>query len=896
MNAFINSATRGLKSNQGFGIGVGLFFLLLVILVIILILIRLARTTVATVIETRGRNQAVTNIQKNVDEVNEKIPKAADTLGIIQEDVKTTLYNANCAMLPIDGACLQGFVLKDGCCTLEEISSASKKDNYDTEIRRLILMLSTSVIIDQTLTNVIPSLINRGKYINKLTSVLKIVDGKVTSKVGSKLLAKTVAKLAAKLAQKLILRAAIMTLKIMTKLGSGPVGWALLVFDIFSVITDMGDAGNYDSFIANDNLKKMKNMIVYKTWEARRKEGADLPMLFPTSLIFPNETEEATQLQSENFLIDAITLMTNDDKYSELMEDYLILLLTGGTDGNDDIESDNVLDTVLDLVREKEGKKHDKYLYEQLTRIIKNNPTSNSVFDENDIMLVPDMTSLNEIGISITAAAAEKWNKSNEDDWFKYNDPFYPKPEPSGFIQPMYASHSKQYMTVNINNPGNADNPNIIFKDVPKPVTFLYPMGALFAMCLKPRTSAKYKASIDPREHGVTFNNETGQCNYTTDYCNRYGLDKKGNECKLSAGQEVLEFILGTSITRDTKREWQTRVDGLNSNDSATIAKTTALIIVDPTGIFTANANLLDDNFQKNKDRHGTAGAVGLAALDPSGRGQAFVESMGDKLRGREKFCETDDTCKKLQVKHRGGNIMDWSVRNKDGEIYSKGQGFQNQVKHHETHDFYMPTDGFFKVSCKPGESKNFYYEDVNSPFRVSCFAGIIDTSDRDAALVFAENTGKAIGGFAEDNANKAAQEAEDLANAIAKTAAAKAIAEKAKKAAQDAKDIANAIAKTDAGKAIADNANKAAQAAEDLANNAAQDAEYLANEFVNIANGFGNPFTDGTEPMDLFTSPVRQISGGAEDLWNIYNNNTGDIIWSGTKDAANEFAKLFGI
>lgn len=57
-------------------------------------------------------------------------------------------------------------------------------------------------------------------------------------------------------------------------------------------------------------------------------------------------------------------------------------------------------------------------------------------------------------------------------------------------------------------------------------------------------------------EHGVTFNSDTGLCQFTQPYCHRYGLDYKFNtehkayDCNLSGHQRVAESIFGTSITR----------------------------------------------------------------------------------------------------------------------------------------------------------------------------------------------------------------------------------------------------------------------------------------------------------------------------------------------------------
>ena len=68
----------------------------------------------------------------------------------------------------------------------------------------------------------------------------------------------------------------------------------------------------------------------------------------------------------------------------------------------------------------------------------------------------------------------------------------------------------------------------------------------------------KFRARVDPKDYGVTFNPDTGVCNFTRQYCNRFGLEhrKSGdhnpriNDCYMVAGSGLAELLLGTTITR----------------------------------------------------------------------------------------------------------------------------------------------------------------------------------------------------------------------------------------------------------------------------------------------------------------------------------------------------------
>lgn len=707
--------------------------------------------------ESKTRSDVLVDLNSNLTNATSQLERSAERAGIDPEDMKNALSDNDCALLPVDGKCMNEFVLKDGCCELYDDLAEVSKDAYNAAVSKLLKQIGTSIIADQLLTQVIPRMIKRGDYIAKLSKLLPR-----NTKATSKITARVVARIAARLAKKMAIRMAVLTLKLLSKLSAGPVGWALLIFDIFTVILDIGDTGNYDSFISNENLIKMRNQIVYKVWEARRKDGADLPILFPFNQLFPTESEEAERLMSENFMTLAIGVLAESSEHLDLLTDLLIMGLGEETNqetdekgvGDDEIEE--MMSKVVKLTRAKHGAELDNKLYNELIRIIKNRTPeekSKSIYNEKDVMLVPSMSSETEIGITVTESGSKKWNTQKESLWFEYNDPFFPKPEPENYEPPFYASFSDTYYTLNVKNPGTLSNPNIIKKSVSKPVTFLYPFGKLFTMCEKSRTSAKYKKPINPRDYGVYLDNKTGICNYTKDYCNRYGLDHKSfttssgdtyHDCKLSKGQEALEFIFGTTVTRGSKREWQDRVDAYNSGDPDKIALTTALMIVDPTGVGSVLREQNADNYKKNKEKYGTATAVAIAAAPQSGLIQPFIENMQEKVEGREKFCEAGDECKRFHAKHRGGNFMTWSVRNKDGDVYSKGQSYQKEVKHNEDHVFFLPKDGYFKVSCNPGQKRNFTYDEVSDPFRVSCWAGQIDTSDRSSSEVLFAKVGGA--------------------------------------------------------------------------------------------------------------------------------------------------------
>jgi len=68
------------------------------------------------------------------------------------------------------------------------------------------------------------------------------------------------------------------------------------------------------------------------------------------------------------------------------------------------------------------------------------------------------------------------------------------------------------------------------------------------------------KQMCDDMGHGVTFNPQVGNCNFTKEYCKRFGLthffDSKAGvtSCYTSGFQRVSETIFGSTITRSVKR------------------------------------------------------------------------------------------------------------------------------------------------------------------------------------------------------------------------------------------------------------------------------------------------------------------------------------------------------
>lgn len=703
---------RGSSRSSGAGILLlmMMMMMLLVVIVAVFFLILYRRRQ-----KQRGTRRRMTKeerekvLESEVKKHEDSIYDNAGDVGIDKDDVDNILLDDNknlCLTYPVEnGKCNPAFYeLRDGCCKLRSTAESDAANARTGLMKDMGLKMGTMILTDVLITSLLPKM---GAKLAK----------------SSKAIATAVRKVASLTAGKMTLMATKFTAKLLTKLGSGPVGWALLVFDIISVTFDLADLKNYDSFIENKGLMESRDVLIYKFQEALKTSGTDYPMLFPYSSLFPTESETASTETMGHMMA------TYSDELMKIEggSDYLINLMTQAlSTGEDDTpitetpESEGkgvkIIDTWLKNVRKKHGQELDKYLFDILQDEIPEDR-------KNDIELVTSMSSENTVGINVTEQAAKRWNDQNKTDWFKYLDPFYPVAAPEkDWIPPYAAVYTDEYMKLSETNPGTANNPNLVKVKLPKKVTLCFPFGPLVSNCEKPRTSAKHKEPVDPTQFGVKYNYTTGVCEYTRDYCDRYVIDYKNKtwrdgtpyaDCELTKGQEWAEVFLGTNVVRNAKRYYE-----------------------DPS----AAIDDLDQLYKDRKAEYGTAGALALSLIDPLGiteNTQGMIAGFQEQLAGKDKFCKPGDTCKLFTARHDGGNFMTWSARDVDGEIYPNPMLFQGQVKVGEDHQFYVPEGGIFRVKCDPGEGMNFSYDEIPADGRkdFTCWLGKVNKKADDAVL-----------------------------------------------------------------------------------------------------------------------------------------------------------------
>ena len=693
----------------------GIMLLLMMTVAFFLLLVYLKRKK-----REKTRAERIKELEDAMNKKRQNIRDAASSAGLTDEDTDDILdsLKTTCLTFPIDGVCdPKYYTLKDGCCALKPGIKPSAESEQIKMLKKMGLEISALMFMDIIITSVIPKLAARVK--NLLQPILKQVIKKTISAMLTRFAIKT----------------AMMIAKVLAKLSTGPVGWALLIFDIINAVTDTADLRNYDSFIANDSLMSMRDVIVYKYNEMLKSIGEDYPMLFPFGELFPEESQFVITEVFNYMLLNYKNELTQAG-YDKLLEKKIIAEVDSEKESPSDDEYREVFDKWTELVRTKDAKQIDKRMFELLQQELPKDR-------KNDIFLVPSMSTAKSdgIGISISKEAAERWNKEKEKEWFTYLDPFFPPniPKPDWSPSAM-AVYTNKYLTLNKLNPGNQHEPRIMEETLSQKVTLAYPFAPLLVMCEKPRTSMKYKEPVDPRKYGVKFNGENGVCEYTKAYCDRYVIDyntktwKDGTpykDCKLSKGQYWAEMFLGTNTVRNAKRYWQ-----------------------DPSNI----GEDMDTVYKSRKDKYGTTAAVTMSIVDPLGIWQGFAENIHEKLQGKDKYCITGDKCKYFKAKHNGGNVMTWSARDKDNQVYPNGMvGFQGQVKHGEDHDFFVPEGGKFRVKCDPGYGKYFSYDELpdNGTREFTCWGGFVDEKAETAIPRAVKEGFKEAGNFLKENVNE---------------------------------------------------------------------------------------------------------------------------------------------
>jgi hypothetical protein len=525
---------KGLKIMLVFG----MFFMLLLIMLLFWVLYRRRRAENAE--QSAASQQKRTRVtETSIGQVKDHVRKVAEDAGLdpdeMEDELDTQVANEvekRCMVSPLrNGQCSPNYTLENGCCYPDASAPPNPNIARIDMVKNVAIGIGGGIVLDVILTAAIKKgvLAAKGTRVAASAGRVAATASKAARIAASAVKASVAAGKAAAMASKAALAAA-----------GGPIGLAVLVvsiiFDVVSIILDELDQGGYESYTANSLLNRMKNIIDYETAKALEIEGIEYPLLFPLAVAYPEEFQAAlefTEAQiSEKHLM---AELEKDDQLLTLVANYA----AAAVDNAEAPIPEDFVNFMAGLSK-KFHLERDRLIFQKLQELLGNKAYMIEIYE--------DMSTPNRISVTLSQRGVQEWNDAAKGTWFANNDLFkQPDPPPAG-EDPMSALFTDTYY---VYESGPSDNPVMVPKKLSTKVALAGFYGPLVSYCEKSRKLKSTSATINPRDLGVKYNYETGMCDFTREYCSRYGMEFKGSDCKLRPGQGVAELIFGKTVTRE---------------------------------------------------------------------------------------------------------------------------------------------------------------------------------------------------------------------------------------------------------------------------------------------------------------------------------------------------------
>ena len=437
---------------------------------------------------------------------------------------------------------------------------------------------------------------------------------------------------------------------------------AVVAFEIVSAALDISDIQGYSTYTANTDVRNIRNQAETAMEQAMYdSDGVSWPQLFPILTAFPDldeptegfgstESTESTESTTDEFtvskenggyasvLLEAFTADAMLKMAMESPDSFVEMLVYAFTsDSDEDVEISEATTTMFAEILQAEM----DYNHIKRDKIIYNLCVSRGYGGQ--VEFIESMSSETVIGVTLNEEGAKLYNERMVDEHLKYSNPaveINPDDIPDEYV-PLVAAYTDTYRKIDKLNPGNSQTPNVIEKKLDRKMALMMPWAAIMYNCLgdKRGTSASY-FTINPADHGTTFNYDKGYCNYTEAYCKgQMKLDYKNGDCHLSESQRVAEIILGETVTRAIKGSWDDRKDDFNSGDPSRVVAATFSTLFDPTGLWTAAATDIINLIKASKGRG--AGVIPIKCKDDEvKKGQLCYPKCRDGYRSSALECE----------------------------------------------------------------------------------------------------------------------------------------------------------------------------------------------------------------------------------------------------------------
>ena len=470
-----------------------------------------------------------------------------------------------CKHPAVNDICNKGLVKNDkGCC---ELKSTDEKP------------LDQVLAVGLPITRDIVLSLAADMFLKVLQKRSKKLGARLTAKLATKGIAKTMGRMAVKMGLKMAAFGA----KAVAKLCS-VVGAVTLIFDVMSLLLDSFDVGGYNNFTSNEINEN-----------AMRIGGVQMESLFPNQA-YPRtfDLQMAYTREFETVVNNALFAQFGQETCDVFGERHGDAIAEAFLEFGDDIP-DRVFDEFGNIFMEVMNKN-----YQQRDNVIYSALVKEGHGDE--IERCPWMSGPDRYGVSFSKNGVQKWNQRHKREWFRYNDLFEEVEVPDDYIPPLAAIWTTRYAVLDTENPGTAEKPNVIYKEIKdsdgnvRPTALMLPVGHVFSYCEKERNAKNMYGmsggprSILPTQFGVKMDDGTydlmctttekantdatggprnssqrhckprSSCIYTSRFCTRLGMRHNYNhtqgisDCFIDGGQEAGEFIAGTTVTRDAYR------------------------------------------------------------------------------------------------------------------------------------------------------------------------------------------------------------------------------------------------------------------------------------------------------------------------------------------------------
>ena len=531
----------GLQNNENNSfllLGGGLLLLLLILVTVVLLFVYIKR-------KKEGVDKGINGItfEDGVEEVRDLAEESGYDPDILEEELENKIESLTTQQCMVDpyrnGQCSPNYTLEKGCCYPDASAAPNPLLGYLELLKSLTIGIGGNIIVSAMLTAGIKRLTGR---IGMRAAITGARGAATTAKVAkaTKNAAKA-AKLAASAARAAVLagKAAATAGKYAMAAAGGPVGLAIAVgmavFDAVFMALDAVDSSGYQSETTNETLEKIKRTIDYETIKTLQQDGIEYPFLFPIAQAYPEEFQAA--MDHANMQVIGVHLLEELEK-----NDDMLVIVADYLDASEDDANAEIPDLFLDFMSELVLTFHidrDKFIFEKLKELL---GSESYMIEFYEAMSTPD-----RVAVTLSEQGVKEWNDKHKETWFANNDLFKTIDPPPAGEDPIAALYTDTYY---VYESGPSDNPVMVPRKLASKTAIGSFYGNLVSYCEKSRKMKSTSATINPRDLGVEFQYDTGVCQFTREYCSRYGLEFKGGDCKKRPGQGFAEMIFGEELTR----------------------------------------------------------------------------------------------------------------------------------------------------------------------------------------------------------------------------------------------------------------------------------------------------------------------------------------------------------